>query len=79
MHQVGVVLYRNLKLLVDNYGPFMLLHFGTIPTFIVCSAQAAEDIMRDHDVVFVERPGLTVDYVFFFDWSDLAFCPYNKY
>ncbi|CAL1374169.1 unnamed protein product [Linum trigynum] len=79
LHQVGAVPYRNLKHLADKYGSLMLLRFGAVPTLVVSSAQAAEEITRDHDVVFADRPRLTVANVFFFGWSDLAFCPYGEY
>ncbi|CAN1136420.1 Cytochrome P450 71A1 [Linum perenne] len=79
LHQVGAVPYRSLKSLADKYGSLMLLHFGSAPTLVVSSAQVAEVITRDHDVVFADRPRLSVANIFFFGWSDLAFCPYGEY
>ncbi|CAN0900325.1 Cytochrome P450 71A1 [Linum grandiflorum] len=79
LHQVGAVPYRSLKSLADKYGSLMLVHFGSAPTVVVSSAQVAEVITRDHDVVFADRPRMSVANVFFFGWSDLAFCPYGEY
>ncbi|KZV27416.1 hypothetical protein F511_02525 [Dorcoceras hygrometricum] len=34
----------------------MLLHFGSVPTLIVSSADMAREILKSHDVAFPGRP-----------------------
>lgn len=57
----------------------MMLHFAGTPTVIVHSAELAQEITKNHDVVFADRPRSNAGEVFFYGCSDLAFCPYGEY
>ncbi|PIN04797.1 Angelicin synthase [Handroanthus impetiginosus] len=40
LHQLGSLAHQNLQSLAKKHGPLMLLHFGSVPTLIVSSADA---------------------------------------
>ena len=51
--------------LSHRHGPLMLLRLGEVPTLVVSSAEAAELVMRTHDLAFCSRPttSATIDIV----------------
>ncbi|KAL6177537.1 hypothetical protein ACLB2K_049063 [Fragaria x ananassa] len=56
LHQLGLHPHRSLRDLSQIHGPFMLLHFGSIPVIVVSSAEGAREIMKTHDLTFSNRP-----------------------
>lgn len=79
IHQLSTQLHRSLQGLSEKYGPLILLHLGSSPTLIVSSAEIAKEVMKSHDSVFQNRPGLKVADVLFCGCTDIAFCPYGEY
>lgn len=57
----------------------MLLHLGSIPTLIVSSAVAAEEIMKTHDVKFADRTRTYANEKFLYCYKDVALAPYGEY
>ncbi|XP_059637328.1 cytochrome P450 736A117-like [Cornus florida] len=78
LHQLGVFPHRSLRSLAQQYGPLMLLHFGSKPVLIVSSADAAREIMKSHDLIFSNRPKSSIARRVFYD-KDVAFTPYGEY
>ncbi|XP_022000566.1 cytochrome P450 Tp4149 [Helianthus annuus] len=78
-HQLGSIPSRNLQILSQKYGPIMLLHFGSIPTVIASSAEAAEEIMKIHDLSLCSRPTLTMPNILFYGSKSISFSPYGEY
>ncbi|XP_059657202.1 cytochrome P450 736A117-like [Cornus florida] len=78
LHQLGVFPHRSLQSLAQKYGPIMLLHFGSKPVLIVSSADAAREIMKTHDLIFSNRPKLSIASRVFYN-KDVAFVPYGEY
>ncbi|KAG8481157.1 hypothetical protein CXB51_025936 [Gossypium anomalum] len=56
LHQIGTLPHRSFRTLSTKYGPLMLLHIGHTPTLVVSSAELAEEMVRNHDIVFSNRP-----------------------
>ncbi|KAL8508371.1 hypothetical protein ACS0TY_018833 [Phlomoides rotata] len=79
LHQIGPFPYRNLQSLARKYGSLMLLHFGSVPQLIVSSADAAREIIKNHDVSFADRPLYKIAKILTYDGKDLAFSPYGEY
>ena len=55
-HVVGGLGHRTMAELSHRHGPLMLLRLGEVPTLVVSSAEAAELVMRTHDLAFCSRP-----------------------
>ncbi|XP_042037845.1 cytochrome P450 71A6-like [Salvia splendens] len=79
LHQLGPLPHRSLQSLSRRYGPLMLLHFGTVPVLIVSSAEAAREIMKNQDLIFSNRPQLSIASRLFYNNRDVAFAPYGEY
>ena len=79
LHQLGRELHQSLQAISEKHGPLVLLHFCSVPTLIVSSAELAKHIMKSNDSVFHGRPRMKAADILFYGSSDLAFCPYGKY
>ncbi|KAL0417245.1 UNVERIFIED_CONTAM: cytochrome [Sesamum latifolium] len=79
LHQLGSLPHRNLQSLAKKHGPLMLLDFGTVPTLVVSSADAAREIMKTNDLIFADRPQSSVSRRLLYDSKDLAVAPYGEY
>ncbi|XP_076903275.1 cytochrome P450 Tp4149-like [Bidens hawaiensis] len=78
-HQLGSNPNRNLQILSQKYGPVMLLHLGSIPTVVASSAEAAQEIMNTHDLIFCNRPSLTMPNILLYGSKSISFAPYGEY
>ncbi|KAL2514844.1 Cytochrome [Forsythia ovata] len=58
--RLGLFPHRSLQALSKRYGPFMMIHLGRVPAVIVSSADAAREIMKNQDVIFSNRPKLSI-------------------
>ena len=61
-----------------RHGPLMFLRLGEVPTLVVSSAEAAELVMKTHDLAFCSRPttSVTIDIVGC-KGKGLGFAPYG--
>ncbi|GLT40259.1 hypothetical protein SLA2020_144080 [Shorea laevis] len=78
LHQLGKLPHRSLLALSHKYGPLMLLHIGQCPTLVVSSAEMAREIMKNHDVVFSNRPNIMAMEILFYGRTDIGFAPYGE-
>ncbi|KAL2243908.1 UNVERIFIED_CONTAM: cytochrome [Sesamum indicum] len=79
LHQLGSLPHRKLQSLAEKHGPLMLLHFGTVPTLVVSSADAAREIMKTHDLIFADRPQSSVSRRLLYNFKDVSVAPYGEY
>ncbi|CAN6270905.1 unnamed protein product [Urochloa humidicola] len=70
--------HRTMMELSRRHGPLMLLRLGEVPTLVVSSAEAAELVMKTHDLAFCSRPttSVTIDIVGC-KGKGLGFAPYG--
>jgi cytochrome P450 len=69
--------HRALREMSAAYGPLMLLRFGSVPTLVVSSAEAASEVMRTHDLAFCSRHlSATLD-IISCGGKDILFSPYD--
>ncbi|KAL8465634.1 hypothetical protein ACS0TY_034928 [Phlomoides rotata] len=80
-HQLGAYPHRSLQSLSRRYGPLMLLHFGKVPVpvLVAFSADAAREIMKNQDLIFSNRPKLSIPDRLEYGSRDIAFSPYGEY
>ncbi|XP_050231452.1 cytochrome P450 71B34-like [Mercurialis annua] len=79
LHQLGKRPHRSLCQLSKQYGPVMLLRFGNIPVVIISSAEAAEHVLKTHDLQCCTRPPLSGTRKLSYNFLDIAFAPYGEY
>ena len=79
LHQLSNYPYCALLPLSQRYGPLMLLLPGKVPTLVVSSPQAAEEIMKTHDIIFASRPKTIMIKKLFYDSKDVLCAPHGEY
>ncbi|KAK4438467.1 cytochrome [Sesamum alatum] len=79
LHQLSTLSHHSFQSLGRRYGPLMLVHFGSRPTIIVQSADAASEIMRTNDLIFANRVGSRSSTRIFYDTRDIITAPYGEY
>ena len=79
LHQLGRFPHRSLAALADKYGPLMLLHLGRCPTLVVSSPDLVKQIVKNHDVVFSDRPKTTATDIMFYQGRSIAFSSYGDF
>ncbi|KAK2663619.1 hypothetical protein Ddye_002193 [Dipteronia dyeriana] len=79
LHQIGLHIHRSLHSLAQCHGPLMLLNFGKLPVLVVSSAEAAQEIMKTHDLIFSCRPKSCIGDKLFYGSNDVAGAPYGEY
>ncbi|KAL8118415.1 cytochrome P450 736A117-like isoform X2 [Apium graveolens] len=57
----------------------MLLRLGSVPTLVVSSAEAAQEVMKTHDLAFADRPRLKLNEKLLYNYKDVATAPYGEY
>ncbi|KAF8647289.1 hypothetical protein HU200_065440 [Digitaria exilis] len=72
--------HRTMSELSRRHGPLMLLKLGEVRTLVVSSAEAAELVMRTHDLTFCSRPttSVTIDIVGC-KGKGIGFAPYGDH
>ncbi|PAN11753.1 hypothetical protein PAHAL_2G214200 [Panicum hallii] len=68
-----------LRDLASKYGPVMFLRMGQIDTVVVSSPAAAQEVLREKDVIFASRPSIVASEVFCYGNLDIGFSPYGAY
>lgn len=79
LHQLGLAPHRSLKTLAHKHGSLMLIHLGSVPVVVASSAEAAGEIMKTHDVIFSNRPKMTIPYIISYGAKSVGFAPYGEY
>ncbi|XP_049379017.1 premnaspirodiene oxygenase-like [Solanum stenotomum] len=79
-HLIGGGLpHRILRNLSQRYGPLMYLQMGQVPTVVISSPSMAKQVLKTHDLAFVNRPQLTSTNIIFYNNKDIAFSQYGDY
>ncbi|GMI80556.1 cytochrome P450, family 71, subfamily A, polypeptide 25 [Hibiscus trionum] len=79
IHQLGKLTHRSLRDISSNYGSLLLLQLGCNRTLLVSSADMIREIVKNHDVVFSDRPNTTAMDILFYGCNGLACGPYGEY
>ncbi|KAL7122248.1 hypothetical protein ACP275_01G032900 [Erythranthe tilingii] len=81
-HLVGAggLLYDTLSRLAQKYGPDVLhLQLGQVSAVVISSPQAAKQVLKDQDPGCAGRPESICTKIIWYDFTDIAFSPYNEY
>ncbi|KAG8640075.1 hypothetical protein MANES_13G021201v8 [Manihot esculenta] len=79
LHQLGELPHQAYWQLSKKYGSVMLVKLGRISNVIVSSAEAAKQVLKDHDLARCSRPQLAGATRLSYNYSDVAFTPYGDY
>ncbi|PIN23067.1 hypothetical protein CDL12_04196 [Handroanthus impetiginosus] len=71
LHQLGNLPHRSLQNLSKTYG--------SVPTLVVSSPNMAQEIFKNHDLIFLGRPPLYAVKRITYDLSDISFAPYGDH
>ncbi|CAI0398368.1 unnamed protein product [Linum tenue] len=72
--------HRRLRSLAHKYGPdVMSLQLGELSYIVISTPEAAQQVMKTHDLEFASRPSLLAPNVLFNGCKDIAFAPYGEY
>ena len=77
LHQLAP--HRSLQSLSRRHGPLMQLHFGKVPVLIASLAEAAREILKNQDLIFLNTPQLSIASRLFYNNRDVVFAPYGEY
>ncbi|KAJ0248042.1 hypothetical protein HA466_0164100 [Hirschfeldia incana] len=62
-----------------EYGPVLLLRFGFLRVVVISSSEAAEEVLRTHDLECCSRPKTLVTGKLSYGFKDVNFAPYGEY
>ncbi|RCV10906.1 hypothetical protein SETIT_2G145800v2 [Setaria italica] len=68
-----------LRDLAKKYGPVMFLRMGQIDTVVISSPAAAQEVLREKDIIFASRPSIVASEIFCYGNLDIGFSPYGAY
>ncbi|XP_027099114.1 6,7,8-trihydroxycoumarin synthase-like [Coffea arabica] len=61
-----------------KYGPLMSLKHGSLPVLVVSSARMAEEVMKNHDLIFCSRPPMLGQRKLSYNGLDIGLAPYAE-
>ncbi|KAK9097268.1 hypothetical protein Sjap_022765 [Stephania japonica] len=79
LHLTKKPLHRTLHAISNQYGPVVLLHFGSLPVLLVSSLPAIEECFVKNDIIFAQRPQILAGSLFSYDFTTLGWAPYGQH
>ncbi|KAE7995245.1 hypothetical protein FH972_000065 [Carpinus fangiana] len=76
---IGSLPHHAFRELALKHGPLMHLQLGDASTLIVSSPKMASELMKTHDLSFVQRPLLLAPKIITYGGSDISFSPYGEF
>ncbi|XP_065876417.1 cytochrome P450 71D445-like [Euphorbia lathyris] len=78
-HLIGCLPHEKLRDLAIKHGPIMHIQLGELTNIIISSPKIAKEVLKDHDVIFAERPLMLSAKTISYDFKDISFAPYGDY
>lgn len=79
LNLIGPLPHRTLDKLAQKYGPLMHLQLGELSTVVVSSAEAAEQVMKTHDLNLATRPSILFAEIMSYGCTSITFGSYGEY
>ncbi|XP_070031301.1 cytochrome P450 71AU50-like [Nicotiana tomentosiformis] len=79
LHIIGENLHQDLYKIAKKYGPIMTIRFGLVPTIVASSPHAAEQFLKNHDLIFASRPYHAACHYIFYNQRNLIMAKYSPY
>ncbi|KAJ8766510.1 hypothetical protein K2173_023778 [Erythroxylum novogranatense] len=65
--------------LAKRYGPIMHFQLGEVSTVVISTKEAAEKVLKTHDIKFADRLYVFAADILLYNCSDIAYAPYGEY
>ncbi|CAH8388214.1 unnamed protein product [Eruca vesicaria subsp. sativa] len=79
LHHLAGLPHRCFHNLSKKYGPVMLLRLGSVPVVIITSSEAAEAVLKTHDLECCSRPKTLGTGKLSYGFKDIALSQYGAY
>ncbi|XP_010558094.1 PREDICTED: cytochrome P450 71A1-like [Tarenaya hassleriana] len=79
LHQIGDLPHKTLEAMASKLGPLMFVHFGSTRYLVVSSADAIDEITKNHDTSFSNRPPNTSLTPLKGSGLDMVYSPYGDH
>ncbi|XP_031398963.1 cytochrome P450 81Q32-like [Punica granatum] len=79
LHYLKHPLHRTLRDLAEKHGPVFFLRFGSQPTVIVSSLEAAEECFTKNDIILANRPRRSAGKYFGYNYTTISASPYGDH
>ncbi|CAA7015250.1 unnamed protein product [Microthlaspi erraticum] len=79
MHQFAGLPHRCFHHLSIKYGPVVLLRLGFVPMVVISSSEAAEEVLKSHDLSCCSRPKTYATGKLSYGFKDISFSEYGEY
>ncbi|ESQ35508.1 hypothetical protein EUTSA_v10007466mg [Eutrema salsugineum] len=78
LHQRREIQLRNRRNLFQKYGPVVYLRLGIVPVVVISSKEAAEEVLKTHDLECCTRPETVGTRKISYNSKDIGFAPYGE-
>ncbi|ESQ40505.1 hypothetical protein EUTSA_v10013402mg [Eutrema salsugineum] len=79
LHQIGNLPHKSLYDLSLKHGPLMFVNFGATRYLVVSSSDALEEITKNHDIAFSNRPAISSLHPLKGNGQDMVYHPYGDH
>ncbi|KAL9305969.1 putative cytochrome P450 [Arabidopsis thaliana] len=79
LHHLTGLPHRCYHKLSIKYGPVILLHLGFVPVVVISLSEAAEAVLKTHDLECCSRPKTVGTGKLSYGFKDISFVPYSEY
>ncbi|XP_065879488.1 cytochrome P450 71D445-like [Euphorbia lathyris] len=78
-HLIGCLPHQKMRELSNKYGPILHLQIGEVTNIVISSPEAAEQVLKTHDLIFAQRPRLSAAKSTTYGYKNITFSPYGDY
>ncbi|XP_004493553.3 3,9-dihydroxypterocarpan 6A-monooxygenase [Cicer arietinum] len=79
LHLIGSIIPKSFQTLSRLYGPLIQLNLGASTTLVVSNAQVAKQILKTHELKFINRPQFGSSHCNCYKGSNFITAPYGPY
>lgn len=79
LHHLAGLPHRCFHNLSIKYGPVVLLRLGFVPMVVISSSEAAEEVLKSHDLICCSRPKTFGTGKLSYGFKDISFSEYGEY